>query len=67
MQAVVQFTEIKKSFFRGGFCRSSSKFICCNKKSNELIAHTYSELFKIPSTGLRFLQSMDLGAGLIWQ
>ena len=24
------------------------------KKSNELMAHTYSELFKIPSTGLRF-------------
>ena len=24
------------------------------KKSNELIAHTYSHLFKIPTTGLRF-------------
>jgi len=24
------------------------------KKSNELMAHTYSELFRIPSTGLRF-------------
>lgn len=31
------------------------------KKSNELMAHTYSHLYGIPSTGLRFLQSMVLG------
>ena len=24
------------------------------KKSNELIAHTYSHLFELPTTGLRF-------------
>ena len=26
------------------------------KKSNELLAHSYSKLFNIPSTGLRFLR-----------
>ena len=31
------------------------------KKSNELIAHTYSHLYGIPTTGLRFLPFMDLG------
>ena len=25
-----------------------------NKRSNELIAHAYSHLYKLPSTGLRF-------------
>ena len=29
------------------------------QKSNELMAHTYSHLFNIPTTGLRFLPSMD--------
>ena len=28
--------------------------LCCNKKSNELMAHSYSHLYDIPSTGLRF-------------
>ena len=29
-------------------------FYAATKKSNELMAHTYSHLYKIPSTGLRF-------------
>ena len=37
-----------------------------SKLSNELMAHSYSYLFKIPTTGLRFLQFMDLGADLTW-
>ena len=37
-----------------------------SKKSNELMAHTYSHLFGLPCTGLRFLQSMDHGEGRIW-
>ncbi len=28
--------------------------LCRNKKSNELMAHAYSKLYNIPSTGLRF-------------
>ena len=30
------------------------QFYLATKKSNELIAHSYSSLFKIPTTGLRF-------------
>ena len=37
------------------------------KKSNELMAHTYSHLYDIPTTGLRFLQYMALGEDLIWR
>lgn len=33
------------------------------KKSNELMAHAYSKLYSVPSTGLRFLLSMVLPAG----
>lgn len=36
------------------------------KKSNELMAYTYSHLYGVPTTGLRFLRSMVLSAGLIW-
>ena len=36
------------------------------KKSNEIIAHCYSHLYKMPSTGMRFLQSMVLGEDQIW-
>lgn len=36
------------------------------KKSNELMAHAYSKLYNIPSTGLRFLRSMVPQGVLIW-
>ena len=36
------------------------------KKANELMAHTYSHLYDLPTTGLRFLLSMVLGVDLIW-
>ena len=29
------------------------------KRSNELMAHTYSHLYKLPTTGLRFFTVMD--------
>ena len=32
-----------------------------SKRSNELMAHTYSYLYQLPTTGLRFLLFMDLG------
>ena len=35
--------------------RLTTRFSLCRyKKSNELMAHVYSKLYKIPSTGLRF-------------
>ena len=36
------------------------------KKSNELMAHTYSHLYNIPTTGLRFFAFMDHMVDLIW-
>ena len=36
------------------------------KKSNELMAHTYSHLYGLPTTGLRFLPCMARGVDLIW-
>ncbi len=35
------------------------------KKANELMAHSYSHLYRIPSTGLRFLPYTDPGADRI--
>ena len=37
------------------------------KKSNEVLAHAYSHLFHIPTTGLRFLPCTVPGAGQTWQ
>ena len=36
------------------------------KKSNELIAHTYSHLFNLPTTGLRFFTVYGPWEGQIW-
>ena len=32
-----------------------------SKKANELVAHTYSHLYNLPTTGLRFLPFTDRG------
>ena len=37
-----------------------------SKKANELMAHSYSHLYGLPTTGLRFLPSMDPGVVQIW-
>ena len=37
-----------------------------SKKSNEVMAHSYSYLFGIPTTGVRFLLFMVLGGGQTW-
>lgn len=37
------------------------------KKSNELMAHSYSHLYQLPTTGLRFLLCMVLGDVQIWR
>ena len=36
------------------------------KKSNEIITHSYSHLYDIPSTGMGFLQSMVLWVDQTW-
>ena len=36
------------------------------KKSNELIAHSYSHLYGLPTQDYASLLFMDLGGGLIW-
>ena len=41
------------------------QFYAATKKANELMAHSYSNLYRIPSSGLRFLLFMGLGEGLI--
>lgn len=37
-----------------------------SKKSNELMAHTYSHLYQLPTTGLRFSRYTDRGEDPIW-
>ena len=41
-------------------------FYAASKKANELMAHTYSHLYSLPTTGLRFLLFMAHGVVLIW-
>lgn len=44
----------KVPFEETDFVDSPVSLYAATKKSNELMAHTYSHLYKIPSTGLRF-------------
>ena len=37
-----------------------------SKKANELMAHSYSHLYKIPTTGLRFFTVYGPWGGLTW-
>ena len=37
-----------------------------NEKSNELMAHSYSHLFSLPTTGLRFFTVYGPWVGQIW-
>ena len=41
------------------------QFYAATKKANELMAHSYSHLYKLPTSGLRFLLCMDLGVGQV--
>ena len=44
----------KLPFSESDFTDHPKSLYAASKKSNELMAHTYSELFEIPTTGLRF-------------
>src|SRR5690625_6049622 len=44
----------KIPFAEGDFVDQPVSLDAANKKSNELMAHSYSKLYGIPTTGLRF-------------
>ena len=47
--------------------RSSVSLYAATKKADELIAHSYSHLYRLPVTGLRFFTTMGRGDGRIWR
>ena len=51
----------KKIFSEKDPVNSPISLYAATKKANELMAHSYSHIYKIPTTGLRFLQSMTMG------
>ena len=57
----------KVPFEESDFVDHPVSLYAATKKSNELRAHTYSHLFRIPSTGLRFLRYTAQWEGLIWR
>ncbi len=46
--------NIKQPFFEGDNVDHPVSLYAATKKSNELMAHTYSYLYNVPTTGLRF-------------
>ena len=53
------FKEIDKT-------ESQLSIYAATKKANESMAHSYSNIWKIPITMLRFSQFMDLGGDQTW-
>ena len=49
----------KVPFEESDFVDNPVSLYAATKKSNELMAYTYSHLYNIPASGLRFLQCMD--------
>jgi UDP-glucuronate 4-epimerase len=43
------------------------QFYAATKKANELMAHSYSHLYRLPTTGLRFFTVYGPGAGRTWR
>ena len=43
-----------------------TQFYAASKRSNEIMAHSYSHMFKLPVTLIRFFTAMVLGGGLTW-
>ena len=44
-----------------------SQFYAATKRSNELMAHSYSCIYEMNCTAVRFLQYMNRGDVLIWR
>ena len=58
--------EIQIFLFRKNGVNHPVSLYAATKRSNELMAHTYSHLFKLPASAVRFLLFMDHGEDLIW-
>ncbi|BBI68851.1 hypothetical protein PKHYL_30420 [Psychrobacter sp. KH172YL61] len=58
--------NVKQPFSTDDIVDYPISLYAATKKSNELMAHTYSHLYNIPTTGLRFLPFMVLMVVLIW-
>ena len=56
----------KVPFEETDFVDNPVSLYAATKKSNELMAHTYSHLYKIPATGLRFLLFTDQWEDQMW-
>ena len=56
----------EKKFHEGLKTDKPLSFYAATKKANEVLLYTYSQLYKIPITVMRFLQSMVLGEDQIW-
>ena len=57
--------EVKLPYSENDNVDKPINIYAATKKSNELMAHSYSHLYNLPTTGLRFLQFMVL-KGLTW-
>ena len=53
-------------FKESDFVDNPLSLYAATKKSNELMAYSYSHLYGIPSIGMRFFRFMALGVYLIW-
>ena len=47
-------------------CNEPIQLYAATKKSNEMIAHSYSSIYKLPTTGLRFFTVYGPWEDLIW-
>ena len=61
MQVQAVFMEHSKTHLKKIIYRSSIQLYAATKKSNELMAHAYSHIYKIPTTGLRFFTVYGVG------
>ena len=55
--------EIKNSFSSDNVDHPVSLY-AATKKSNEVLAHAYSHIYKVPTTGLRFFTVYGLGVDI---
>ena len=68
MQVRVVYMVIQKNLYKEtDQVNHPLQLYAATKRSNELIAHSYSSLFNLPTTGMRFLQYMELGEDRICQ
>ena len=66
MPSSVQFMEEMKAFQEKNNTDKQIQFYAVTKKTNELMAHTWSSLYGIQTIGLDFLLFMAHGVDQIW-